>query len=82
MEYAGFKNCFESMFGNNLNLGTFVSDRHNQIIKHMKEELTELTHFFDLWHLKKSKLFRNVLLNFDQDVYGNFYSSVFEVGRG
>ena len=55
MEYAGFKHCFESMFENGLDLGTFVSDRHNQIMKHMKEELPELTHYFDLWHLKKSE---------------------------
>lgn len=56
MEFAGFKNCFASMFGHNLNLGTFVTDRHNQITKYMREEMKELTHYFDLWHLKKSML--------------------------
>ena len=78
MEFAGFKNCFASMFRNNLDLGTFISDCHNQLIKYMKEELTELTHFFDLWHLKKSSKSRNVpkmyvFLGFN-DVYGNLQS--------
>ncbi len=76
MEFAGFKNCFASMFGHNLNLGTFVSDHHNQTIKHTREELTELTHFFDLWHLKTSKLQcseNHVVKNFDQNACGNFH---------
>eukprot|EP00112_Aurelia_sp_Birch-Aquarium-sp1_P012751 Seg2686.5 transcript_id=Seg2686.5/GoldUCD/mRNA.D3Y31 product="hypothetical protein" protein_id=Seg2686.5/GoldUCD/D3Y31 len=34
-------------------ISTFVSDRHSSVIKHMKEKLSSVKHYFDLWHLKK-----------------------------
>eukprot|EP00795_Rhopilema_esculentum_P004196 gene4196-20383_t len=34
-------------------LSTFVSDRHTTIAKLMREQLPDITHYFDLWHLKK-----------------------------
>ena len=33
-----------------------MSDRHASITKHMREELTNITHYFNIWHLKKSML--------------------------
>ena len=55
MEYAGFKNSIAHLKSENLQLSTFVSDRHTTIAKHMREQLPDITHYFDLWHLKKSK---------------------------
>lgn len=34
----------------------FVSDRHSSITKHMREQLPQIIHYFDIWHLKKSML--------------------------
>ena len=36
-------------------ISTFISDRHTQIASRMKNVLKNITHYFDLWHLKKSK---------------------------
>ena len=55
MEYEGFKRSMEFFLGEGLNLSTLVSDRHQQIAKHMREKLPNITHYFDIWHLKKSK---------------------------
>ena len=54
MEFEGFKHSFQFLENNGLNVSTFVSDRHLSIMKYIREELTSVTHFFDLWHLKKS----------------------------
>ncbi|KXJ24406.1 hypothetical protein AC249_AIPGENE22559 [Exaiptasia diaphana] len=55
MEYVGFKNCMEFLLEENgLPISTFVSDRHTSICSHMKKELKDIKHYFDLWHLKKT----------------------------
>jgi hypothetical protein len=43
------------LLASGLAISTFVSDRHTSIAKHMREKLPNITHYFDLWHLKKSK---------------------------
>ncbi|XP_028403949.1 uncharacterized protein LOC114526538 [Dendronephthya gigantea] len=53
MEYEGFKRCMGFLLGEGLDLSTLVSDRHQTIAKHMREKLPNITHYFDLWHLKK-----------------------------
>ena len=55
MEYAGFQRCMAYLLGPGLAIGTFISDRHLSIAKHMREKLSNITHYFDLWHIKKSK---------------------------
>ena len=55
MEYEGFKTSMAVMMDQDSGVSTFVSDRHSTIIKHMKDNLSSVTHFFDLWHLKKSE---------------------------
>lgn len=55
MEYVGFTRCMDSAFKNGLDITTFVSDRHPTIAKHMREKLGSVTHYFDLWHLTKSR---------------------------
>ena len=51
MEYAGFQICMSHLRGCGLAIGTFISDRHLSIVKHMREKLSN-----DLWHIKKRKL--------------------------
>lgn len=55
MEFYGFKTCMKSLLDNGLNIGWLVTDRHTSIAKFMREEYSNIKHFFDLWHIKKSK---------------------------
>jgi len=56
MEFEGFKQCMEYLLGSGILITTLISDRHKSIASHMKKVLKNITHYFDLWHLKKSKL--------------------------
>ena len=56
MEFVGFKQCMEYLIGYGLLITTFISDRHVSIASHMKKVLRNIVHYFDMWHLKKSKL--------------------------
>lgn len=56
MEYEGFQRCMTYLLGCGVVIGTFISDRHASIAKHMREKLKGITHYFDLWHIKKRKL--------------------------
>ena len=62
MEFMGFQSCMEFLLGCGIVITAFISDRHSQIASHMKNVLTHIRHYFDLWHLKKSrKLFHNII---------------------
>jgi hypothetical protein len=54
MEYAGFCKSMEYLLGLGFVVKTFVSDRQSAIAKHMREKLSNIIHYFDIWHLKKS----------------------------
>ena len=54
MEYMGFQWCMTYLSECGIKISTFISDRHTSIAKHMKEKLSGIVHYFDLWHLKKS----------------------------
>lgn len=56
MEYLAFKHCINYVNESGLTFDTFISDRHTSIAKHMKEQLRNVMHYFDLWHLRKSML--------------------------
>lgn len=56
MEFMGFKQCMDYLLGCGVLMTTFISDRHTTIASHMKKVLTKIVHYFDIWHLKKSKL--------------------------
>lgn len=56
MEFMAFKQCMNYLIGYGLLITTFISDRHVSIASHMKKVLTGIIHYFDIWHLKKSKL--------------------------
>ena len=54
MEYLGFQRSLAYLSECGIKISTFISDRHTSIAKHMREKLTDIVHYFDLWHLKKS----------------------------
>ena len=53
MEYMAFTRSVDNLLANNLNVTTFVSDRHTSIRSHMKEKLPNITHYFDLSAFKE-----------------------------
>ena len=55
MEYMAFQRGFDHLERNGLSVATFTSDRHASIKKHMREKLSHINHYFDLWHLAKSE---------------------------
>ena len=55
MEFEGFKRCLDFILNGGMIMSTLISDRHISIAKYMREEKKNIRHFFDLWHLKKSK---------------------------
>jgi len=56
MEFMGFKQCMDYLLGCGVLITTFISDSHTTIASHMKKVLPKIVHYFDIWHLKKSKL--------------------------
>ena len=54
MEFLAFKRCIDDLIGWDLLVTTFISDHHKSIASHFKKVLKHVTHYFDIWHLKKS----------------------------
>ncbi|XP_068705994.1 uncharacterized protein [Montipora foliosa] len=54
MEFLGFQTCMNFHIGCAVVIRTYISDRHVQIASHMKNVLKNITHYFDIWHLKKN----------------------------
>ncbi|KAK3745840.1 hypothetical protein QZH41_014931 [Actinostola sp. cb2023] len=65
MEFEGFKQSMEYLIGYGILINTFISDRHVSIACHMKKVLTNIVHYFDIWHLKKK--IRKVLSKLSQE---------------
>ena len=55
MEKEGFIRSVNYLKSHDLHIKEFVSDRHPQIVKHIREKMPETRHFFDVWHVSKGK---------------------------
>lgn len=55
MEYLAFQRCMDHVEKEEILLDSLITDRHNSISKHMRENMKEVKHYFYLWHLRKSK---------------------------
>ncbi|KAK3721677.1 hypothetical protein QZH41_013825, partial [Actinostola sp. cb2023] len=53
MEYMAFDRAMTFLLGRGLSISTLISDRHTSIVKHMREKMTRIIHYFNLWHIKK-----------------------------
>ena len=53
MELEGLKRGISWLNQNGINLDTLITDRHSQVTKWVREELTDVTHYFDVWHIAK-----------------------------
>ncbi|KAK3745185.1 hypothetical protein QZH41_008383, partial [Actinostola sp. cb2023] len=65
MELMGFRQSMDYLIGYGIPITTFISDRHIGIACHMKNMLSHITHYFDIWHLKKK--IRKVLTKISQE---------------
>lgn len=64
MEFIAVEKAFTFLLGTGLLIKSFISDRHTSIAKWMREDLPKkcrdvgkpiVAHFFDIWHIGKSK---------------------------
>jgi hypothetical protein len=55
MEYLAFQRSMAHLKQQDVKLDSLVTDRHSSIAKHMRENEKSVKHYFDLWHLRKSK---------------------------
>ena len=55
MEYLAFQNCMGFLSGCQVIMSTFISGRHGSISQRCFHVFANVKHYFDLWHLKKSK---------------------------
>jgi len=82
MELLGVKRAFAHLLATDMVIKSFISDRHGSITKWMKTEFpiqcrslgkSVINHFFDLWHVAKSKInkyyFIYEILFFDNNYY-------------
>ena len=65
MEFLAFEKAFTFLLGTGMIIKSFISDRHTSIAKWMREDCPKkcrdlgkpvVQHFFDIWHIGKSKL--------------------------
>ena len=83
MEYEGFQRCMNFLSAMPCGIATFVSDRHSSVIKHMREKLSGIKHYFDLWHLKKVCLFYfHIIASYQLPLYSPGLYSTFEKNFG
>lgn len=55
VELKRFQQFMEFLLGCGVLITTFVSDSHTTVASHMKQVLSNIVHYFDIGHLKKSK---------------------------
>ena len=61
MELEGLVRVVKKLQGFGLEIGTLITDRHTQITKWVREELPNTIHYYDVWHVAKSKYMYNEL---------------------
>ena len=61
MEHLGLVRALQFLTDNFLEVGTLVTDRHNQIAKYIAEKKPEIKHLYDVWHVSKSMWFNYML---------------------
>lgn len=54
MEKKGLMRPVEKLQKNGLVIGQMITDRHQAIVKWLREELPNTRHYYDVWHIAKS----------------------------
>lgn len=55
MEKVGLQRGLDFLRGNNIEVGTLVTDRHTEVQCFMRKEHPDIKHHIDVWHVAKSK---------------------------
>ncbi len=55
MEKEGLVRSVNLLKKKGFKVGTFVSDRHKQIAKWVRENMAATNHHYDIWHMAKCK---------------------------
>ena len=55
MKFLAFQQCMSYLQKQGVTLESLVTDGHFSIAKYMREQFTKVTHYFDLWQLRKSE---------------------------
>ena len=55
MKLEGLVRVVKKLQGCGLEIGTLITDCHTQITKWIREELPNTIHYYDVWHVAKSK---------------------------
>ena len=67
MELEGLKRGLEWVIDtNNMAVTDIVTDRHSSVKKYMREEFTDINHWFDVWHVANGMLQLLTLTDFSQ----------------
>lgn len=53
MEKEGLVRRVKKLTDYGLSIDVLVTDRHRQIAKWIRENLSNVTHYFDVWHVAK-----------------------------
>lgn len=74
MEKEGLIRAIHELHENDLTMGTLVTDRHSQIAKWVRENLPDITHCYDVWHLAKGTILS--LVNIIEMKYHRFKEKI------
>ena len=56
MEKEGLVRAVDFIEGQGLDIGVLVTDRHRQIAKWVRENMSSTDHRYDIWHLAKGMI--------------------------
>jgi hypothetical protein len=57
MELEGLKRAVSKLEGADIQWSDITTDRHVQVRKYIRENKTEINHWFDCWHIAKSEIY-------------------------
>ena len=61
MELEGLARSMNYLLGEDLSIGTLVTDRHRSIGKWMRTEMPGTKHVFDVWHIAKGMYMATII---------------------
>lgn len=53
MEKEGLHRCMEFLDSQDVGIDILVTDRHKQINKWLRENHSDVKHYYDIWHVAK-----------------------------
>jgi hypothetical protein len=57
MEKEGLIRLLRKLTEQHFTIGELVTDRHPQVQKWMRDNMQDVKHYFDVWHVVKSEIY-------------------------